>query len=181
MGWTEQILVGGDTLSSLQHREPSLKSQLRWSWKLFKAWQQAEIPSRAPPFIYIANFGYILWLGSFHQTMGVASGFSRFIRTGELLQIPAKHITCKQQYIHLHLGQTKTSFRNANVDSVHFAHSQISLLLQAWKSVACDTDYLIDASSTTCQAWFASGLSATGLVGLDFKPYSLRRGVRPAV
>ena len=102
--------------------------------------------------------------------------FHGLLRTGELLQIPAKHITCKQQYIHLHLGQTKTSFRNASVDSVHFARSQISLLLQAWKSVACDTDYLIDASSTTFQAWFASGLSATGLFGLDFKPYSLRWG-----
>ena len=108
--------------------------------------------------------------------MGLQVAFHGLLRTGELLQIPAKHITCKQQYIHLHLGRTKTSFRNANVDSVHFAHSQISLLLQAWKSVACDTDYLIDASSTTFQAWFASGLSATGLVGLDFKPYSLRRG-----
>ena len=42
--------LAGDTFSSLQHREPSLKRQLRWSWKLFKAWQQAEIPSRAPPF-----------------------------------------------------------------------------------------------------------------------------------
>lgn len=72
--------LAGDTFSSLQHREPSLKRQLRWSWKLFKAWQQAEIPSRSPPF-YIANFGYILRLGSFHQTImgfGAASGFSWF-------------------------------------------------------------------------------------------------------
>ena len=49
VGWTEQITSRGYP-SSLQHREPSLKRQLRWSWKLFKAWQQAEIPSRAPPF-----------------------------------------------------------------------------------------------------------------------------------
>lgn len=45
-----------------------------------------------------------------------------------------------------------------------------------WHGNQFHTDYLIDASSTTFRAWFASGLSATGLVGLDFKPYSLRRG-----
>lgn len=170
--------LAGDTLSSLQHREPSLKGQLRWSWKLLKAWQQAEVPSRAPPFTLQTLAIFCGWAHSTKPSwaLGLQVAFHGLLRTGELLQLQAKHITCKQQFIHLHLGQTKTSFRNANVDSVHFAHSQVSLLLQAWKSVARDTDYLIDASSTTFRAWFASGLSATGLVRLDFKPYSLRRG-----
>jgi hypothetical protein len=41
--------LAGDVLSSIQHHQPSLKGQLRVSWRYFRAWQQAEVPARAPP------------------------------------------------------------------------------------------------------------------------------------
>ena len=44
--------LAGDTISGLQHHQPSLKGELKTSWRYLKAWQQAEVPARAPLFHY---------------------------------------------------------------------------------------------------------------------------------
>ena len=55
--------LAGDTISGLQHHQPSLKGELKTSWRYLKAWQQAEVPARAPPF-FITDPCNFLWLGT---------------------------------------------------------------------------------------------------------------------
>ena len=45
----ESRYLAQDTLSALQHYEPQLKRRMLESWRLVKAWQKREIPTRAPP------------------------------------------------------------------------------------------------------------------------------------
>ena len=111
-----------------------------------------------------------------HWALALQLGFHALLRTGELLQLQAKDCTVQQDHIHLFLGQTKTSFRNANVDSVHFRHHQLALLLGAWKNSVRKNAYLVDCSNTAFRTWFARGLRDTSLEHIGYKPYSLRRG-----
>ena len=166
-----------DILSGLQHFEPQLKRRLMQSWRLIKAWQKHEIPSRAPPLTPSTLFVLAGWL---HQhvpevALGVALGFFGLLRTGELLQIRHKDLICTHDFVVIHLGSTKMAVRNAGVESTSFSHETISIMLQAWKSVNTPDALLINMSSSAFRQWFARGLHATGL-GSAYKPYSLRRG-----
>ena len=111
-----------DVISSIQHHQPSLKGQLRVSWRYFKAWQQAEVPARAPPHSLQSLAILSGWFQKHQPYMGIAlrMGFHAVLRTGELLQIQAKDVNVKDDFVHLYLGQRKTSCRNANVDAVHY-------------------------------------------------------------
>lgn len=170
--------LAGDTISGLQHHQPSLKGELKTSWRYLKAWQQAEVPARAPPFSLQTLAIFCGWAHQQnpHWALALQLGFHALLRTGELLQLQAKDCTVQQDHIHLFLGQTKTSFRNANVDSVHFRHHQLALLLDAWKNSVRKNGYLVDCSNTAFRTWFARGLRDTSLDHIGYKPYSLRRG-----
>ena len=170
--------LAGDVISSMQHHQPSLKGQLRVSWRYFKAWQQAEVPARAPP-LSLQTLAILSGWSHKHQPyLGVALqlGFHALLRTGELLQLQAKDVTVKDDFVHLYLGHTKTSFRNANVDAVHFRHHQVALLLKSWLSTASKHDFLVPDSSTKFRSLFSQALKETGLHSIGYKPYSLRRG-----
>eukprot|EP00438_Fugacium_kawagutii_P025114 Skav225308 [mRNA] locus=scaffold23:63154:63951:- [translate_table: standard] len=178
--WEEGLSrnTAGDTLSGLQHHQPSLKGHLKTSWRYFRAWQQAEVPARAPPLSQ--KFLAILcgWALSAHPQFALALqlGFHCLLRTGELMHVQAKDVTVTGEHLHVYLGQTKTSFRNANVDAVHVQHRHLAALLLLWKQSVHKDAYLLSMSPTSFRTLFNKALSATGLDTLGIKPYSLRRG-----
>ena len=107
------------------------------------------------------NFGYSMWRGfsTFtHFAIALQLGFHCLLRTGELLQVQAKDITVSGEYVHLYLGQTKTSFRNANVDAVHIQHRHLALLVRTWKSSVHKDSYLLSMSSTAFRSMFSKAL-----------------------
>ena len=167
-----------DVLSSLQHHEPQLKRRLLQSWRLIKAWQKHEIPSRAPPLTVSTLFVLAGWLQKHlpEVALGVVVAYYALLRTGELLQIKNKDVICSQDFVVIHLGPTKMAVRNAATESTSFSHEKISIMLQAWKSVTAPDSLLIDMSASAFRQWFARGLQATGLDATPYKPYSLRRG-----
>ena len=90
----ESLSLAGDTLSSLQHFQPSCKRNLPGSWKLLKTWQVHELPSRAPPFTWPT---LLVILGKLHSisasaALGVHLAFRSLLRTGELLALQSKDI-----------------------------------------------------------------------------------------
>ena len=97
--------------------------------------------------------------------MGVALqvGFHALLRAGELFQIQANDVTVKDDFVHLYLGQTKASCRNANVDAVRFRHHQVALLLKTWLSTADKDGFLVPDSSITFSSWFSQALKETCL------------------
>ena len=87
-----------------------------------------------------------------------------------------KDVTVKDDFVHLYLGQTKTSCGNASVDAVHFRHHQVALLLKSWLSSASKDDFWVPDSSAKFRSWLSRALKETGLHSVGYKPYSLRRG-----
>ena len=174
----ESKYIAQDTLSALQHFEPQLKRRLLESWRLIRAWQQHEIPTRAPPLTPVT---LALLAGWFQQHfpelgLGLLVAFHGLLRTGELFSIQAKHIICTGDLCLLHLGPTKMGARNASTETASFRHRQVSLLLQAWKTVHRPDAFLVSVSPTSFRQWFARALIATDLHHVPYKPYSLRRG-----
>ena len=49
----ESLSLAGDTLSSIQHFQPSAKRNINQAWKMFKTWQLHELPARATPFTWV--------------------------------------------------------------------------------------------------------------------------------
>lgn len=45
----EGLSLAADTLSSIQHFQPSMKHYLPGSWRLLHTWQRHEVPARSPP------------------------------------------------------------------------------------------------------------------------------------
>ena len=167
-----------DTLSSLQHSEPLLKRRMLRSWRLIKAWQKHEIPARAPPLTPTTLSILAGWMHSRSPELALALlvGFHALLRSGELFQIKNRDIICSQNLVVLNLGHTKMGFRNAAAESASFRHSQISLMLQAWKTTRSPEALLVNVSASTFRQLFSRGLEATELAGAQYKPYSLRRG-----
>ena len=167
-----------DTLSALQHFEPQLKRRLLQGWRLVKAWQRFEIPSRAPPFTPATPSVLAGWLQQHlpELALAVAVGFKGLLRTGELMQVTNRKIICNEDLVVIHLGQTKMSTRNAGTESTSFRSREISLMLRAWKSVHPPDAFLVNVSPSCFRLWFSRGLEETGLNALPYKPYSLRRG-----
>ena len=84
-----------DILASLQHYEPQLKRKLMQSWRLVRAWQQHEIPSRAPPLTPTALAVLAGWLHQHVPELGLAVVvFHGLLRTGELFSIKNQDIIC---------------------------------------------------------------------------------------
>ena len=167
-----------DTLSALQHYEPQLRRRLCRSWRLIRAWQQHEIPTRAPP-LTPATLALLAGWAQQHFpefALALVVAFHALLRTGELFSIQNKHIICSGDLCILHLGQTKMGVRNASTESASFRNREVSLLLQAWKSTQKPDAFLVQVSATAFRQWFVRALSATDLQNASYKPYSLRRG-----
>ena len=167
-----------DTLSSLQHSEPQLKRKLLGSWRLIRAWQQHEIPTRAPP-LTPTTLAILAGWAQYHFpefSLSLLVAFHGLLRTGELLKLQNRHIICTGDLCVLHLGQTKMGSRNASTETATFRNREVSLLLQAWQSVHRPDAFLVSVSATSFRQWFARALDATDLSDRGYKPYSLRRG-----
>ena len=167
-----------DTLSGLQHFEPQLKRRLLQSWRLIRAWRQHEIPTRAPPFTPTTLAVLAGWMQQRRPdfALAIVLAFHALLRTGELMQIKNKDIICSGDLVVVHLGQTKTSVRNAGTESSSFRDPKISLMLRAWKSVNRPQALLVNSAPSSFRQFFAQGLEETKLHVIPYKPYSLRRG-----
>ena len=160
-----------DTLSSLQHNEPQLKRKLLRSWRLIKAWQKHEIPARAPPLTPTALSVLAGWMHARcpELALSLVLGFYGLLRSGELFQIKNQDIICSKDLVVINLGPTKMGVRNASADSASFRHHQVSLMLQAWKTVHSPEALPVGMSPSSFRQWFTRGLEATGLADAPYK------------
>ena len=174
----ESKSLAADTLSGVQFFEPSLKKCIPMSWRLFKAWQQHEVPNWAVP---ITQQFLNLLCGRGQKeypkyVLGCLVAYYGLLRTGELFKLQRKHVTVVRMRVHLFLGETKMSARNASTDSTTFEHRLVAFLLQCWVSVSPPEEYLVPGPPQAFRAWLKQALSATKLTPYNIKPYSLRRG-----
>ena len=98
-----------DTLSALQHFEPQLKRRLLQSWRLIKAWQKFEVPTRAPPLTSTTLAVLAGWMHSHMPELALALmlGFHGLLRTGDLLQVTNRNIICSGDLVVIHLAKLR--------------------------------------------------------------------------
>lgn len=88
--------LASDSLAALQDKEPRLKGQLPYSWRLMKTWLSHEVPNRAPPFteqVVQTLAGYSLFHARHEFALSLLLGFFGLLRTGELLSLRNKDIS----------------------------------------------------------------------------------------
>lgn len=176
----ESLSLAGDTLSAVQHFQPSAKRNINGAWKLLKAWQLHELPARAPPFTWETLKILLGWCHgvSPRVAIGLYLGFKGLLRTGELLGVQAKDLilSATGDTAILHLGLTKTAAHNMATGHITIHDRTLIHLLKLWKSTCPPHQFLIDVSSGKFRAMFAKALQDTQLDRFNYKPYSLRRG-----
>ena len=176
----EGIALAGDTISAIQHYQPSCKRNLPGAWRLLKAWQLRELPARAPPFTLTTLHVLLGYMLQSHPqlALGIHVAFRCLLRTGELLALQARDIviTPKSPTAVLYLGLTKTGARNPHAGTVSLQDTTLVRQLSKWKKSTKPDSYLIPVSSSHFRSVFKAALDATSLSSFKFKPYSLRRG-----
>ena len=132
--WEEGWSLGqaGDTLSAIQHFQPSCRKRLQGAWRMLRIWQLHEVPARAPPFslqileVVLGRINEIL----LDAALGLFVAFRFFLRTGELLQLENRDILVSDSTIILFLGITKTGPRNPHSGSAYLVDFQLARLLR---------------------------------------------------
>ena len=172
--------LASDTVASLQDHDPKLRGNLQGAWRLLKTWSINEIPNRAPPLpahVLQAMVGWAL----FHQHLSFAVsllvGFYGMLRTGEILNVRASHISCdsKCSKAIISLGLTKGGKRQGAAESVVIGYDMVVYFLSHWKARAKG----ITPLTKTPAHWrglFSQALTSLKLEQFGFRPYSLRRG-----
>ena len=169
-----------DTLAGLQDVQPQLKGSLPGSWRLLRAWNVNEVPSRAPPIpleILEAMVGYSLFKGWPLFALSLLLGFHGMLRTGEILALTKGHVTVSSlnQTALLSLGLTKSGKRQGAAESVTIHLQDAIRRLAAWVQTPHASTHLCP-SSTNWRTQFSQVLEKLGFSPLEFRPYSLRRG-----
>ena len=171
---------GSNILAALQDAQPHLKGQLKLSWRLMKTWVTNEIPNRAPPLSLDALHllvGYALFKQMNLFALSLLVGFHGLLRTGELLQLEARHMAISQAKGPgvLSLGLTKGGKRHGAAESVTIHAEDVCRRLFQWKQMVRPSSSLT-GTSHKWRKTFSEVLQAVGLSKFDFRPYSLRRG-----
>jgi len=116
----------GDLLSALQFRVPVLQHHLPLSWRLFKAWGRAEVPTRAPPLsaTQVLAFAWVArcW-GLWDVGLVALVAFACFLRTSEAVSLAKRQLTFSSDFTSaaVSLPETKGTHRHGGHEGVSFA------------------------------------------------------------
>lgn len=125
----ELLSLAGDTLSSLQHFQPSCKRRIPGGWRI--TWQLHELPSRAPPFTWPT---LLVVLGKFCllspiAALGVRLAFRALLRTGEILSLTRSDIVISPNQA----SAVLTGNRNPCAGTVNITDLELVTRLAKWQ------------------------------------------------
>ena len=169
-----------DAICGIQH-SLNVRRCFPGAWRLFGSWTRAEIPFRAAPLPLFGCFGLsgaLISLNELGAAALVCCGFNCILRTGELLSMCRNHIqwAADGRSGVIVLPWTKSGQRAGCTESVAFSDPVVCNLLLAACRVVGSHDPIFQGSGTRFRGLFDAALRLCGLQGLDFRPYSLRRG-----
>eukprot|EP00438_Fugacium_kawagutii_P022997 Skav216830 [mRNA] locus=scaffold2314:115102:115962:+ [translate_table: standard] len=168
------------TLAAIQHFKPQSKHHLPWSWKLAKVWNSLELPQRATPLspeLLMALSGQAFRWSQPEFGWLLVVGFTLFLRTGELLGIQAKDVVLAPNSGVLYLPPSKSGKRNfLPLERVEVTEKSTIKALTALLRNKSPGDYLWPQSRGQFMTLWHSIIGALKLEGMNYFPYSLRRG-----
>ena len=180
--WSEGFgrALAADTVAGIQDAQPNVRKQLPATWRLLKAWNVNEIPSRAPPLpeeALQAMIGHAIFHQEYRFAISLLVGFYGVLRTGELLGLTSSDVSVSSERgpAVVALGYTKGGQRQGAAESVSLTSEQVIRWLHRWTlDVPLKTSLCTKPSQWRKQ--FNDTLVALGFDTFDFRPYSLRRG-----
>ena len=177
----EAKAYASDVLSGLQYFVPSLKGSLKGGWRILKAWQQHELPARAPPLdvhVIRAMVGQCFKDKDIEMAALLLVGFEGFLRVKEMLELKTKDVIFNQEHsgAMLDLGLTKSGRRKGITEQIVIEDIPCLGLLQAVLEGKSPGDYLWSRSPAAFRKKFGVLIDRMGFTDLGFKPYSIRRG-----
>ena len=172
--------LASDTVAALQDAEPHVRGHLHGTWRLLRAWNQNEIPNRAPPLpveVLKAMVGYSFFREDLQFGLSLLLGFYGVLRTGEILGIRSSDVTIERVSgpAVISLGLTKGGKRSGSAESVSITTDQPLRWLWHWKTLAPSNTALC-SSPAAWRKQFNDTLAALQFEDCGFRPYSLRRG-----
>ena len=186
--WSSGLTRGdaGNALSGSIHAYPSLrgKGNLSESWLLLNAWAKIESPFRAPPLPATVALGLIWYFvrkRRFDIAFLIAAGFDSFLRTGELLLLKNKDVCLDMEGSGtIKLAHTKSGQRHAAFESTTILDGMVADLFRIHQRRSPHgrepNEFVYQNSRASFYDLFEDGIRWLGVCGLQFKPYSIRRG-----
>ena len=188
--YIERLWEDGDTksvasyaLAALQFHQPTLKGQLRQSWRLLSLWNKLEQPRRATPLdpkLLLGFAGVFLrwqWDDLAHL---VVVGFCGLLRTGEMFQLRRQDVVLPRyghQSAILFLHDTKTAQRNLLTQEKVLITEEMGIYsLRCLCKGKAPGDLLVETTAPRFRTLWKEVVQALKLEGLNYLPYSLRRG-----
>eukprot|EP00438_Fugacium_kawagutii_P004132 Skav211256 [mRNA] locus=scaffold3676:135811:142394:+ [translate_table: standard] len=169
---------GSDALAAIQHFLPETAGKLRNSWRLLKAWNKMEPPTRVLPIspLMIAGMaGLCARLGWCGPAAALLVGFDCLLRPGEIYELKVGDVTWAAGRATLTLHSAKTGQRKGAEEMV-FCESHLAT---KWLRKACagrgPSDYIIDRTRLQFRTLFFNLLTHFDITG-NLSLYSLRRG-----
>ena len=168
------------TLAAIQYFRPQAKQHLPWSWKLTKVWNQVEIPIRATPLDPDTLLAFAGLAFKWRQPIFghlIILGFTLFLRTGEILQLSPADVTLGPQGGVVFISSSKGNKRNFLPLERLEVTEQIAVrsLRALMASMKTSTTFWTSSRYAFMKLW-DDIVAHFGLQGLNYKPYSLRRG-----
>lgn len=183
--WLEYIFSDGepkslasDGLASLQHFMPSLCGHLRGSWKMVKAWQKLEPPTRVipiSPLLCQAMAGACVATGLIGEAAAFLLAFDAMLRPGELYHVLIKDISFFSDVAVVCLRDTKTGRRKNSSEMVVIESAVANIWLRKAASVYPKNSCLIQRTPAQFRMLFRQLVQHLELKGL-WAIYSFRRG-----
>eukprot|EP00435_Cladocopium_sp_Y103_P073923 s72_g45.t1 len=119
--WLEYIFFEGeakglasDGLASIQYYLPQAAGHLRMSWKMVKAWQRIEPPTRVIPMSPLLARGFAgacVLAGKISEAAAILMAFDGLLRPGEIYLVQVRDLTFYPSGTVLTLRDTKTGKR----------------------------------------------------------------------
>ena len=183
MAWEEgePRATACDTLCGLQFYVPNLKGKLLGAWRLCKAWQKQELPTRAPPLLLGMTKAMAMLRGKKGQWRVATAylvAYELCLRTGEILGLQCKDVVMNPtgDTAVLHLGMTKSGKRRGEPESVVLRNPVIVTMLAMALEGLQPGDRVVGITPAAFRTGFAEDIRRLGLDPTAYKPYSLRRG-----
>lgn len=113
--------LAADSLASLQDHQPQLKGQLSGAWRLLRAWNQTEMPNRAPPMpleVLDAMVGLALFRNQPLFALSLLVGFHGLLRTGEILNISKAQVAVTKEFGSVLLCEADSERRQPSVPTM---------------------------------------------------------------
>lgn len=170
------------TLAAIQYFRPQAKSHLPWSWKLAKAWNRIELPTRATPLspeMVLSFAGQCFRWKQNNMGWLLILGFSMFLRTGEILNLRRKDVILPKGQASpiLLLENTKTTKKNFLPLEKLVVDEKICVVALQHLCKSIDPgERLCSYTNYGFRKLWADLLSYFSLEELGYMPYSLRRG-----